>query len=376
MTTHVCLLDSSPIPAITPLIDKDVAPESVVFVFTANFKETADRVSDQMKCRGIKVHSLVLPESKNAEEHKFSFMKLLDELEDDDVVLNASCGQRYVNLAAYEVFRLYNKSIFCVDQETDVINWIFPDGKKAVEISDSIKIRHYLAAYGALQQGGIKCPSVTTNVFGVCEEWATNGRTYQYAMRALNYLAKSAEVEELTSESLSSKQRSDDILNRLIDSLEELDYCERVGDKLKFSSEEARFFANGGWLENYVFAIVRRLRSRYQQIQDDGISIEVERHHKQGVIKNELDVGILSNNRLHLIECKTKKFLPGEGNSVIYKIDSLVELLGGVEAKGMIVSYLPLAKHEKVRARDLGVEVIDYTAINQLESRLIAWLFM
>jgi len=372
--THVCLLDNDPIPAITPLIDKSIDSHGVIFAYLPEHKAVAERIEQHIKSRGIKVAHWLLPESLDVDTHIQSFSQLLEQHQEDELWLNASCGNRHTNLAAYEVFRFNDKPIFCVDRKTDMVSWLCADHQQNVQVSDSIKIRHYLEAYGATQTGGGKGQVIKREVLQLAERWAKQSKQLQYAIRALNYLAKSAETDQLLSEPMTNKQLKDSLLQILIDELIDLEYCQVIDNCLQFTDEESRFFANGGWLEVYTYSVIKKLRAKTQTMHDDDISVEVERNTPLGVVKNELDIAFLNNNKLYLIECKTKKFRSGEGNGVIYKLDSLVELLGGLQAKGMLVSYLPLAKYEKARAKDLGIEVVEFQSISQLEQRISHWI--
>lgn len=82
----------------------------------------------------------------------------------------------------------------------------------------------------------------------------------------------------------------------------------------------------------------------------------------------------LANNKLHLIECKTKKFSKGEGNQVIYKLDSLSELFGGVQARGLLVSYQGIRTSERLRAKALEIGLFCEDDLSQLKDRLRNWL--
>ena len=63
-------------------------------------------------------------------------------------------------------------------------------------------------------------------------------------------------------------------------------------------------------------------------IQDVACNIIIQRHPAgKTAVKNEIDVGLIHANRLHLIECKTKHF--EKDADMLYKLDSLRDLMGG-----------------------------------------------
>jgi hypothetical protein len=71
-------------------------------------------------------------------------------------------------------------------------------------------------------------------------------------------------------------------------------------------------------------------------------------------------VAFLRNNRLHIIECKTANFTGGGGKDAtgaLYKLGSLRDLMGGLQARAMLVSYRDFPDFDLNRAKDLGVHV-------------------
>ena len=82
----------------------------------------------------------------------------------------------------------------------------------------------------------------------------------------------------------------------------------------------------------------------------------------------------LVNNKLHVIECKTKKFKNGEGSNTLYKIDSIAELLGGLKCKAALVTFYPLNKSELDRAYELNIDIFDINNLLNLKTSLKKWL--
>jgi len=142
-------------------------------------------------------------------------------------------------------------------------------------------------------------------------------------------------------------------------------------DCLAFASEEDRFFVNGGWLEEYLFSRIDRLRNRFK-IQDSAMSVQVE---SATGTKNEIDVALLHNNRLFLIECKTRRFRgnQGAGSKALYRMDSL-KIMGGITAQAMLASYRRLSASHHRRAEDLQIDLIVGDELLNIEQRLEKWL--
>ena len=91
--------------------------------------------------------------------------------------------------------------------------------------------------------------------------------------------------------------------------------------------------------------------------------------------KNEIDVAILHNNRLFLIECKTRRFRgnQGAGSKALYRMDSL-KIMGGITAQAMLASYRRLTTSHHRRAEDLKIDLIVGDELLNIEQRLEDWL--
>jgi hypothetical protein len=95
-------------------------------------------------------------------------------------------------------------------------------------------------------------------------------------------------------------------------------------------------------------------------------------------VPNEIDVACLAENRLYLIECKTRTWQGRDagaaGNDALYRLDTLADLLGGLAARAMLVSYRDLPARVLRRAADLRVRVCAGARLSELAAELAAWL--
>ncbi len=103
------------------------------------------------------------------------------------------------------------------------------------------------------------------------------------------------------------QQASDPILSDLIHLFAKNNLISLDKNMLVFPTEEARFYVNGGWLEQHVWGVCLNIKKQ-SGIQDIGRSVQVERQHQNKPVRNELDITFLKDNRLYIIECKTQKF--------------------------------------------------------------------
>ena len=95
-------------------------------------------------------------------------------------------------------------------------------------------------------------------------------------------------------------------------------------------------------------------------------------------VPNEIDVACLAENRLYLVECKTRSWRPegssGAGADALYRLDTLGDLLGGLQARAMLVSYRNLEPHDRRRAADLDIRVCAGSRLLELPTELRKWL--
>ena len=165
----------------------------------------------------------------------------------------------------------------------------------------------------------------------------------------------------------------------LIDRFAAFNLIERRGDRLRFPDEGARRYVNGGWLEDHVSTHLEQIRAESSTIQDMARGLEYIRLNDAAAIKNELDVAFLAGNRLHIIECKTKRFQctlnpDAPGADALYKLDGVRQQLGGRQARVLFVSYQPLLDSHRQRAADMGIRLCVGREIHYIAELLREWV--
>lgn len=376
IVTHICLIGDDPTANLTPIIDKEIPSDRVIIAHEEHQQKQVEQLKKIILTRGYKVDTWLLPSTFNTEEIKFNFMQLFEQEANhpSDTWLNASNGSRYQVLAVYEVARAYNAQIFVVEPKYDALCWLFPENKGLTQVADKIKLHEFLSLNGCILTSQQNKNGITRDYRDIAENWLKQADKIQTGLAKLNYLAQFTSEESFISKEQDNAMLNDKSLQWLLNDLEIYELIKRVGTSIQFKNEEARFFANGGWLEQITYSYVKNLSSEIPELQDSGHSVEIERTINGKTIKNELDVVILANNKLHVIECKTKKFKYGEGSNMLYKIDSLSERLGGLKCSASLVTFYPLNKNELARAKELGIEVFYGENLNNLKARLKAWI--
>ena len=368
--THVCLVSSQATPNITPVLDPNFRPENVVLVVSDGMNAQANAIEEVLKQTGVKIERIIIADAWDIRCVEDALLDWLTKHEQDSVVLNVTGGTKPMAIAAQEVFRSAGLPVFYVHPEKDQVIFLYPAGER-YDLGNRIKLKSYLKAHGFetlnLQHPDLptKGRELTDYLLGLIKDKAN-------LIGALNFYAHAAE-KSLISGELEKYHLNDADFMEMVEWLASANLLSLKQNQLHFTDEEARFFCNGGWLELYVFGVVNDLRERLS-IQDMARSLEVVSTKGS---KNEIDVAFLAENRLFLIECKTKKFSSHPGQQVaaetLYKIDSLTSL-GGVQTKGMLISFQKLSEWDKQRAKDLHIKTVVGTEVLRLKDEIINWV--
>lgn len=374
ITTHLILVSAQPTPNITPMLDEAIKPRNVVMLVSDDMRERANALENIFNPRGISVRQQRIADPWNAEQISDAILEILSAYPEGQIALNATGGTKLMSIAAYEAFRSLNAPIYYVHPEQDRLLWLSPK-LPAHELADRLKLKDYLMAYGASQVDIPEPHGVKPEVRELTEAVLTSIDRYADALGGLNYLAYKADNPKLSVE-IEQGPQSKPILWELLDLFQHAGLCRLNGHRLNFTDADARFIANGGWLELHTYGICLNLKKSLN-IQDVACNVTIHRQPAgKTPVKNELDVGLIKANRLHLIECKTKQFDKqfDKNADILYKLDSLRDLIGGLQGKVMLVSFYDLDKSTRARAKELNIALCCKTDLRNLQQHLQTWL--
>ncbi|NOH61817.1 DUF1887 family protein [Vibrio sp. RE88] len=376
MAVHVGIIDQDPIRLVTPLLDNRTVSDHIVFIGVKGQKDMYHRLHSVLAKRDITSEFFEIPNVANTSRIKRAVGILADDLNarGEDVKLNASCGLRHRLLSVYEVFRTFHWPIFVVEPNSDRLCWLYPDGKEDTQVEDRITIDDYLTVFGARGEFNDQQlpPQLDQKLYELGERWASNALELGPGLATLNYLATTCRKEQKLDVALSEKQQGYRELNMLLSDLVEAEIATYENGVLTFADEDARRFSNGEWLETLVHSTVRQIQKDMPTIQDHSLNVQVYRQLGDREVRNELDVASVANNKLHIIECKTKG-MRDDGDDTLYKLESLRDLLGGLQARAMLVSFRPLRYNDITRAEDLGLALIGPDELKDLKTHLTNW---
>ncbi|MBD3587474.1 DUF1887 family protein [Salinimonas sp. HHU 13199] len=374
-TTHVCLLNDSVTSVLTPVIDPSIPSDALIIAGTSDYESHAQQLIRLAKTRGFKASYFCLPDTAKTAQIKDAFLELFSrvcESGEGEVWLNASAGDRYHVLAAFEVARAYDCPVFVVEPAQDELYWLHPEDRAPTPIDDRLKLHEYFTLFDATLTGQENTQGVSKPVRELGESWAKDIEECAHALRALNYLA--SEAGESLRVPMEQQHRDDTTLTSMLWELEALDYVRIDNNTLIFSNEKARFFCNGGWLEEHTYAVLNGVTTQVKSIQDAAHGAQITRKINGKTLSNELDVIALANNKLHIIECKTQYMEALSSTNTLYKLDSLNELLGGLEGRAALVTYFDVTPSARLRATELGIRIFGSQEIPQLKHHLANWL--
>ena len=371
--THLILVSAQAVPNITPVMDERFKPKNVVLLVSPDMANRAEWLEQIYTKRGIKSRRWLIKDAYDIDHIRDRIYELLTEYEAGSLALNATGGTKLMSIVAYEEFRELERPIFYVHPEEDRVIWLHPSKQAGQDLADRIKLPEFLQAYGATVTAQGETFGVPADDRELTEEIITRIAYYSKALGALNYLAQQA-TGSLKVE-LNPQQMNDYILD-LIHLFSKHKRLSIDKQTLTFPTEEARFYVNGGWLEQHVWGQCLNIKKQ-SGIQDIGRSVQVKRLHQGRPVRNELDITFLKDNRLYIIECKTKRFSAkdqGGGADTLYKLDTLKDLLGGLQAKAMLISFTQPNDYDVQRAGDLRLALCCYNELPKLTEKLLAWV--
>ncbi|AUI87882.1 hypothetical protein BS333_15930 [Vibrio azureus] len=377
MSIFVGVIDKDPIRLLTPILDQRSPCSHAIFIGDSSEFAMFSRVEKVLAKHSVTSEFFEITQEPSVKAIKKSASILAEKIANQDtpVFLNASCGLRHRLLSIYEIFHQYHWPIFVVEPFSDKLCWLLPEGRSTTFIQDHIKLEDYLSIFGAQCERHDQINENVTldKLINIGNRWAKSALELGAGLSVLNYLATKCRKEQVLSVELSDVQQTYVELRSLIDDLCQAGLANYQNGTLSFKTEDARRFANGEWLELLVDHKIQELVDEIPTIQDKALNLQVRRQVKGEEIKNEIDIATIVNNKLHLIECKTKS-MKIDGDDTLYKLESLKDLLGGFQARAMLISFRPLKYVDISRAKDLGLALIGPEELPHLSHHLKNWL--
>ena len=372
-SAHLMIVDEDLIFNITPALDPRFRPKEVCLLVAPLLSEEAQRLTRLLQPTGIKVTRWEVSDPWDIAHVRERVHAFIQQRQGDEIMLNASGGTKLMGLGAYEAFRSADRPVYYVHPESDHVVWLHPQSRPSFNLADRIKLPAFLAAQD-LRLVQVVRQGVSERLRNLTTYLASHTPQFEGPLAVLNWYA--SVTKGLTSPPVKTQHIRQEGIARLLElfasqGLLEVDPKQR----LVFPDEDARFYVNGGWLEEHVFGVLSQLRREIPTIQDLGRSLIVEWDEQSSPVTNEIDVAFLANNRFYLVECKTKRFDDSKSadsqlSGTLYKLDTLRSHLGGVDARAVLVSYREIGEHARLRASEMGIPICDGGQLSRLDSVL------
>lgn len=367
---QICLVSGQTIPSLVPLLDPQLATTEVILAATADMGEQALRLQSVLKAQGLRCNQLHLPDPFDMQQLRDCFDRVAKQ--HSDIVANVTGGTKPMSIAAHASFSAHGHGVFYFRPDGSQIQWLHPLSRASHTSTPPLSLKTFFAAHGVqLVELNRDPPAQNHGQAAAALLRAVLGRPE--LIQLLNRYANS--LEGNANATLNARQR--DQLGPVFEIL-----CRHGmahGDRRQptFKTHQESVFARGGWLEEYVFLLVKRLCSQISGVQDLAMNVKIH-HGKDGQINNpnELDVVLLRNNTLYVIECKTVRFSskPHEAKNIIYQLDSIIRVIGGQYARAMLLSSDEIGKGNSERAQQYRINVQAGDDLARLEATLADFL--
>lgn len=385
--TQIVLVSEQAAPAFLPALDPALRPECVVLVVSPTMKQRGrDRhLGDLLRRNEIKIvtHELTNEHDYKSIEDSLITMALDRSiaLGEGEVYLNLTGGTKMMALAAHNVARQLFPSQwrpFYLDLDTNQIVWIggdaWPDRKPppAQRLGASLRLRNYLYGYGFDLPDGVMRKPLRQAQSDLIRTLVVEIASLEKAIGRLNGIAAEAEELSRLSARIPDNMRDRTSFEKVVRLFGGAGCLELNGDEIRFQSENDRSFVKGGWLESYVSQVIDGLHGSLE-ITDKATGLKVIA--RATGTKNELDVCFLRQNRLYVIECKTARMIHDEkANDSLYKLAEIHSRVGGIGARGMLVSYRAFSDAEMGLAKALGIRIVQGSGIENLKRSIHEWV--
>lgn len=357
--THLCFVSQQAAANLLPLLDRDFAPQRVLLAVTPQMSEAARSLEEAIKLLPypIECERVPLDDAYDVEKLENLLLTFVENL-DKGTAVNLTGGTKLMSLVAQRVAQLADLDSFYLQHDTGEVLYFGANvrGVRKIPLRFAKPLLPYLRAYGFRAEETKRGMPFTLELLTLSEELVKSDSLAKL-VPTLNYLASVAK----DSLSIDGKDVDrDPALAALADRLVEGDLLSIHGSKIRFTNEETRFFVNGGWLEEYVSDVIRKLHLP-GLIVDTNLTVEYCEGHESKTnlsgTHNELDVPVWYRNRLFVFECKTIDYGKNDANDALSKLGLLAKRLGSA-VQAVLVTFVPLKEKDLQRAKDQKIKVL------------------
>jgi hypothetical protein len=370
---HVCLISDQQAPNLLPVLDNAFSPreKKVVMLVSPKMKKNSRNLRAVLKTHGVSAEEISLDDAYDFDEIQRKLLEFLTQNEDKNIALNLTGGTKIMTIAAQSVFALAERPMFYVKESDNTVLVIRKNNPKGdtVPLNNRLNLEEYLLAYGYEVTASEKKP--VEQHPQLTYELVTRAERFERSISTVNWYGHEARNNPALKV---ARDENDKITSELLELFAQYKLLRLTAGEISFADEAARAYVAGTWLEEHVYGVLNALSSG--KIQDTRRNLEMRslQGNTANKVKNEFDVALLAQNRLHQIECKTGQLKKEEkGSDVLYKLNTLSQETG-LKTKAMLVSYQKLQDWDKERAHVYGIKVVAGKNLGNLKNDLTDWI--
>ncbi len=332
MKVHITLVGGQPAPVYNGIVATQ--PDKIVYVYSDESREIAERISDEVKIPSER--RKFNPVDLNDIEKKVS--QCAEQFEDDEVSVNISSGTKPWAFFFAKFFgTMPNATLFYVDQNNTL--WNLSD-KSARKVDFDMDAQFRLLG-NPLEQ------------YVMFEDYDEKDIETISKLNEL-FAFNSGQMFRLIGECKMKSHLTEHILNngssiKWIPSEKQFEVeLVRGNDKRQavLKSKHVRdILLKAGWFEYMVAELLRRWDKSGK------IRMNCKFPYKNNADKNEIDVLVEAGSKLLFVECKTQI----EDNTDIDKFASAVRNYGGMGSKALFVTFAKMTEKAKEKCADNGI---------------------
>ncbi len=368
---HVCLISVQPIPNLLPLLLEK--PAKALFLVSPEMKAQAERLKKIVRPRGIAVEIREIVSAYDYESALQKFEHVAKEY--PEAILNVTGGTKIVALAAFQAFYFNSRRIIYLDTFNNQLLQLAPETVSFPVQDNLVKVHDYLVAYGMNPlPDTISVEEKRRPDLQELAELLINDETL---LSRLNTAIDRCGNNKSSSINLDLNGLGDkaELLAGMLVQSGVVDWTS--SSNLHIPTADKIFFCNGGWLEEYVYWMVKELSLKGLDL---AMNVRVEWDGKgRQQTENEFDVLFTHDNRLHLISCKTSNperqtATGSRATEALNELDTLADRAGGLFGRAMLVSARKLSNFDRERAKKMKICLVDGVEVLRLKAHLQTWL--
>ncbi|MGK9451795.1 Card1-like endonuclease domain-containing protein [Acidithiobacillus caldus] len=378
MHVHLCIVSEQILPNLIPVLQEH--PDEVVLLSSHAMTARATHLARLIRRQGIVVHIQEgLPDHGLESIHAFALElqeRLARDYPESDITLNATGGNKLMALGLVEFF--HDRRVLYTDTAHHRLEILPGPGRAPAEVpmENVLTVPIYMDAQG-FQVRRVRSRQDAWREAAryrkrLCKQLAEQAPSADYLIHLLNKAAFHALDEQgkliAPHQTLERAPRGE--IAEILSDLNQRDLLAwKVGTpEIVFQDAETAQFLSGGWLEEYVYHVLKDNGAF-----DVALGVEGQWLNGQGS-KNEFDVLATHRNALLFVECKTLAHRFEHDSDIAYKLEALGKDARGLFGASWLVTARKPTKHLLDHAQRAQFTVVGPQDLPRLRDRVRQWL--